>query len=44
MLPPREEALNYQPTWAQVQGPSRDGAQPVTLVMALEGVRLGSRC
>jgi hypothetical protein len=37
MLPPREEALNYQPTWAQVQGPSRDGAQPVTLVMALEG-------
>ncbi|MGH9294761.1 MAG: hypothetical protein ACRD0B_05470 [Acidimicrobiales bacterium] len=36
MLPPREEALNFSPTWVRGRGTSYHDAEAVTLVMALE--------
>ena len=37
MLPPRDEVLNYSPTWARGRGLGDDDPEPVTLVMALQG-------
>jgi len=37
MLPPPDEALICSPTWVRGRGSSYHDAEPVTLVMALEG-------
>jgi hypothetical protein len=36
MLPPPEEALIFSPTWVRGRGTNYHGAEPVTLVTALE--------